>query len=68
MKDLDLHPNEYYMEYMTMPKIRQNVTAVLLYIINVIIAICINNIGSVINILGSTSIPFLIYVIPGFLY
>ena len=58
----------YWMAYMDMDPRFRKALAVGIFLLNYIV-VCANvNIGAIINLLGSTTIPLMINVFPGYLY
>ncbi|CDW89280.1 UNKNOWN [Stylonychia lemnae] len=63
-----LKEKKYWMAYMDMKKKHRLILGFILFLVNAII-LCVNvEVKAIVNLLGSTTIPLLIYVFPGYLY
>jgi hypothetical protein len=56
------------MAYMNMDQNTKNLIILCLFIFNVLLASLWLDLGPVVNIMGSTTMPFMIYILPGILY
>jgi len=56
------------MAYTQMKKNHKVVLAILIFLVNVAIVCSQLKIGILTNLIGATSLPILIYVVPGYLY
>jgi hypothetical protein len=59
---------KYWMAYMEMKPELRNALLICLFIFNITIVLAYLNVGDILNFLGSTTIPLMIYVFPGYIF
>ena len=68
IRESDEEYPSYKMAYMEMDINKKNLVMMFLFFMNILMGLLITNLSSLVNILGSTTMPFMIYVLPGMVY